>query len=117
MTEWDDGAWTPRTHEELMEHLDQQRREMHQRIEAEWLQTIKKILRRSNISRWGILSINILAGLLPLLKEPSWHYIQIPFNLGIGCYFFYVLTRERRKIIRDETARRLTGKSVLEFHE
>lgn len=105
------------THEELLKRLEQQRQEAHRQIEDNWQTTIKKMLRNNNISRWAILGMNIAVAGLPLPKEPSWWYLQIPFNLGLGCYFFYRITKFRNDIIKNEAARRLSGKTILEFHE
>lgn len=104
------------THEELMKRLKQQRREMYRQIEDNWQQTVRKMLRSNNISRWAVLGANILAAAAPLLKEPSWWYLQIPFNLAIGCWSFYRITKYRNAIIKNEATRRLSGKTVLEFH-
>lgn len=105
------------THEELMKRLEQQRQETCRQIEDNWQQTIRKMLRNNNISRWAILGMNIAVAGLPLLKEPSWWYLQIPFNLSMGCYSFYKITKYRNGIIKNEATRRLSGKTVLEFHE
>ena len=116
MTEWDGGGHVL-THEEMIERIKQQQQETYRQIEDNWQQTIRKMLRNNNISRWAVLGVNILAAAAPLLKEPSWWYLQIPFNLGLGCYFFYKITKFRNGIIKNEAARRLSGKTVLEFHK
>ena len=118
MTEWDGRGWSESlTHEELMERLEQQRQETYRQIEDNWRQTVRKMLRNNNISRWAVLGINILAAAAPLLKEPSWWYLQIPFHLGLGCWSFYHITKYRNGIIKNEATRRLSGKTILEFHK
>ena len=66
-------------------------------------------IRSTNRFRWFVLSANLLCAglyLIPPYKVSDW--IFMPFHIGIGVGVFVFMTKQRNKLLRDHTLRKLS---------